>query len=96
MRVCVKPQASPNKQFCLFTKKDSTDAEQMVVNAKEKYRKTARKAKQYPEIIYGGMFSAAFQEYAEANIFLILVKEEQVSYTSRNKRAPSRLCAGFS
>jgi translin len=34
-------------------------------------------AKDYPDIIYGGMFSAALQEYAEANIFLSLIKESR-------------------
>src|SRR5208283_5935627 len=34
-------------------------------------------SKEYPEIIYGGMFSAALQEYSEARIFLILVKESR-------------------
>ena len=34
-------------------------------------------AKEYPEIIYGGMFSAALQEYAEANIFIKLVEESR-------------------
>jgi translin len=51
-------------------------------------RKLAEKAKQifselndlsvtHPSIIYGGMFSAALQEYAEANIFLTLVSESR-------------------
>ena len=32
-------------------------------------------ADECPEIIYGGMFSAALQEYSEASIFLMLIKE---------------------
>ena len=31
----------------------------------------------HPHLIYGGMFDAASQEYAEANIFLTLVKESK-------------------
>ncbi len=34
-------------------------------------------AKEYPSIIYGGMFSAALQEYAEANIFVKLIDESR-------------------
>ena len=34
-------------------------------------------AKEYPEIIYGGMFSAALQEYAEARIFIKLVEKSR-------------------
>ena len=34
-------------------------------------------AETYPEIIYGSMFSAALQEYAEANIFLKLIEESR-------------------
>jgi translin len=44
---------------------------------REKIESLQDKAKQYPEIIYGGMLSAAFQEYSEANIFLILGKEDR-------------------
>jgi translin len=34
-------------------------------------------AKEYPYIIYGGMFSSAMQEYAEANIFITLIEESR-------------------
>ena len=47
----------------------------MIANAKERILNVQELAKQYPEIIYGGMLSAVFQEYAEANIFLTLVEE---------------------
>jgi translin len=53
------------------------DAEKMVADAKEKIVNLQTQAKQYPEIIYGGMLSAAFQEYSEANIFLVLVREDR-------------------
>jgi translin len=61
----------------LIHQKKFEDAEKMVESAKEKILNIQNQAKQYPEIIYGGMFSAAFQEYSEANIFLKLVKEAQ-------------------
>jgi translin len=61
----------------LIHQKKFEDAEKMVESAKEKIVNLQNQAKQYPEIIYGGMLSAAFQEYSEANIFLKLVKESQ-------------------
>ena len=59
----------------LIHQKKLDDAEKMVNIAKEKIAGLQTQAKQYPEIIYGGMLSAALQEYSEANIFLVLVKE---------------------
>ena len=50
----------------------------MVTCAKEKIVSLQTQAKQYPEIIYGGMLSAALQEYSEANIFLVLVTEGRI------------------
>lgn len=57
-------------------------------NRLKEARKLAERAKQiisklndlsatHPSTIYGGMFSAALQEYAEANIFLTLVSESR-------------------
>jgi len=57
-------------------------------NRLKEARKLAERAKQitsklndlsatHPSIIYGGMFSAALQEYAEANVFLTLVSESR-------------------
>ncbi len=51
-------------------KKALTDAKDLVVNLKTL-------ADECPEIVYGGMFSAALQEYSEANIFLTLVEESR-------------------
>ena len=61
----------------LIHQKRLTEASEMVMCAKEKIVNLQEQAKQYPEIIYGGMLSAAFQEYSEANIFLTLVKEDR-------------------
>jgi translin len=61
----------------LIHQKRLTDASEMVTCAKEKIVNLQEQAKQYPEIIYGGMLSAALQEYSEANIFLTLVKEDR-------------------
>ncbi|HLN88944.1 MAG TPA: hypothetical protein VK253_02655, partial [Candidatus Binatia bacterium] len=64
------------------------EAEKMVANAKEKILNLQELASQYPEIIYGGMLSAAFQEYSEANIFLTLVTKGRF-VTSAEINVPS-------
>jgi translin len=73
-------------------KRELTQKQKMREDAQEKMRKTTslskqaillshqkrlEEAKEYPSIIYGGMFSAALQEYAEANIFIKLIEELQ-------------------
>lgn len=74
----MRKATSLSKQaILLIHQKRLPDAEQMVVNAKEIISSLQAKAEECPEIIYGGMFSAALQEYAEANILLILVKENR-------------------
>ena len=74
----MRKATSLSKQaILLIHQKRFDDAEKMVANAREKILSLQELAKQYPEIIYGGMLSAAFQEYSEANIFLVLVKEER-------------------
>ncbi len=93
----MRKATSLSKQaILLIHQKRLSDAEQMVANAKEIISSLQTKAEECPAIIYGGMFSAALQEYAEANILLILVKENRFLTPCRNKRTPSRLRLGFS
>jgi translin len=74
----MRKATSLSKQaILLIHQKRLEDAAAMVKCAKEKIVNLQTQAKQYPEIIYGGMLSAAFQEYSEANIFLVLVKEDR-------------------
>jgi translin len=74
----MRKATSLSKQaILLIHQKRFNDAEKMVESAREKIISLQDQAKQYPEIIYGGMLSAAFQEYSEANIFMILVKEDR-------------------
>ena len=75
MKACVKPQASQNKQYFLVHQKKQDEAQKMVKEATQKIASLQECAKEYPEIIYGGMFSAALQEYSEANIFLTRIIE---------------------
>ena len=72
----MRKATSLSKQaILLIHQKKYGDAEKMVATAKEKISSLQDLAKEYPEIIYGGMFSATLQEYSEANIFLTLIKE---------------------
>jgi len=74
----MRKATSLSKQaILLIHQKKYADAETLVESAKEKISKLQDLAKQYPEIIYGGMFSAALQEHSEARIFLTLIKESR-------------------
>ena len=74
----MRKTTSLSKQaILLIHQKRFSDAQEMVASAKEKIVNLQTQAKQYPEIIYGGMLSAAFQEFSEANIFLVLVRENR-------------------
>ena len=74
----MRKATSLSKQaILLIHQKKYAEAEEFIENAKEKISSLQVLSKEYPEIIYGGMFSAALQEYSEARIFLILVKESR-------------------
>jgi translin len=72
----MRKATSLSKQaILLIHQKKYMEAEKMMRAAKEKIVALQKFAKQYPDIIYGGMFSATLQEYTEARIFLTLIKE---------------------
>lgn len=72
----MRKATSLSKQaILLIHQKKQPEAEKMVRDATKKITNLQKLAKQYPDIIYCGMFSDALQEYAEANIFLTLIKE---------------------
>jgi translin len=74
----MRKATSLSKQaILLIHQKRLTDAEKMVNNAKELITKLQAQTANFPDLIYGGMMSAAQQEYAEANILLTLVKEDR-------------------
>jgi len=64
------------------------EAEKLIEKAKELILRLHAMAKEYPSIIYGGMFSAALQEYSEAAIFLTLAKETRFA-TPKELGVPS-------
>jgi translin len=72
----MRKATSLSKQaILLIHQKKYPEAEKMLADAKEKIVSIQKLADEFPEIVYGGMFSAALQEYSEANIFSVLVKE---------------------
>ena len=74
----MRKATSLSKQAILLShQKKYVEAESFIKNAKEKISELQVLSVQYPEIVYGGMFSAALQEYSEARIFLNLVKESR-------------------
>lgn len=72
----MRKATSLSKQaILLIHQKKYEQAEKYIEEAKEKISGLQALSKDYPDIIYGGMFSAALQEYSEAQIFSTLVKE---------------------
>ena len=61
----------------LIHQKRMDEAKKHVEHAREIISGLQELAGKYPDIIYGGMFSAALQEYSEANIFLKLIEESR-------------------
>ncbi len=72
----MRKATSLSKQaILLIHQKKYSEAENFIANATERISNLQEVAKNYPDIVYGGMFSAALQEYSEACIILTLVKE---------------------
>lgn len=72
----MRKATSLSKQSILLVhQKRTEEARQLVGKAGEIIVNLKKTSTIYPEIIYTGMFSAALQEYAEANIFLHLINE---------------------
>jgi len=68
--------------------KKQEEADKLIEKAKELILRLHTMAKEYPSIIYGGMFSAALQEYSEAAIFLTLAEETRFA-TPKELGVPS-------
>jgi translin len=74
----MRKATSLSKQaILLIHQKRFAEAKKTVENAREIISSLKGLAEECPEIVYGGMFSAALQEYSEANIFLRLVEESK-------------------
>ena len=72
----MRKATSLSKQAILLVhQKKQEEAKKLVENAKKLISELQGSAKEHPSIIYSGMFSAALQEYSEANILLGLIQE---------------------
>ena len=69
---------SLSKQAILFIhQKKHKEAKKLIENSKKIIFRLQTLAEENPDVIYSGMFSAALQEYAEANIFLGLIQNSR-------------------
>ena len=74
----MRKATSLSKQaILLLHQKRQKEAEKLVRKAKEIISKLNDASTSYPDIIYGGLFNAALQEYSEANILLRLIEESR-------------------
>lgn len=74
----MRKTTSLSKQAILrIHQKKFEEAKKLIQTATEAISRLQGLAEAYPEIIHGGTFSAALQEYAEANIFLKLIEESR-------------------
>jgi len=74
----MRKATSLSKQaILLIHQKKYGEADKYLAEAEDKISSLQKLSEKYPDIIYGGMFSAALQEYSEARIFRSLVKESR-------------------
>jgi len=69
-----KATSFSKQSILLIHQKRWKEAEKLIERATEKLSKLHDTSATYPDVIYGGMYSAALQEYSEARIFLKLVR----------------------
>jgi len=80
---CMRKAATLSKQsILLLHQKRFDNAQKMLNDAKKIIINLQKQAKEYPEIIYSGMFSATLQEYSEAHILLTLIKDARFTAPS--------------
>jgi translin len=72
-----KIAASSKQAILLIHQKRFKEAEKLVEKAKKTISEINGLSTDYPEIIYSGSFSAARQEFSEANIFLKSIEESR-------------------
>jgi translin len=63
----------------LIHKSNLDEAEKKLTEAKTTFSEAINLSKDNPELIYSGLADTAFEEYAEANIILLLVREQRFS-----------------
>ncbi|MGF3521544.1 MAG: hypothetical protein ACQXXJ_00415 [Candidatus Bathyarchaeia archaeon] len=74
----MRKATSFSKQAILRShQKKLKEAKEQLENAKQLINLLEEQAQKHPAMVYGGMFTAALQEYAEASIFVKLIEETQ-------------------
>jgi translin len=74
----MRKTTSLSKQAILYIhQKKMGEAKKLIEKAKEIILNLSKTSEAYPEIVHGGLFDAARQEYSEANIFLKLIEESR-------------------
>jgi translin len=74
----MRKTTSLSKQAILLSHQDRMEeANKQLATATNLIAQLKEVSKEYPAIIYGGMFSAALQEYSEACIFITLIEKAQ-------------------
>jgi translin len=74
----MRKATSLSKQAILLSHQQRSDeAHKQLEKAQEVITYLKGLANEYPSMIYGGMFSAALQEYSEACIFVKLIEEDR-------------------
>lgn len=72
-----KATSLSKQSILLIHQKKVSEAKKQIVRAREIISKLNEVSVKYPDVIYSGLFSAARQEYSEANIFLYSVEESR-------------------
>lgn len=70
-----KATSLSKEAILLIHQSKKKQAQQLLAKAKNLINELNTTGKEHPEIIYSGLYDAACQEYAEANIFLKLTEE---------------------
>lgn len=74
----MRKATSLSKQAILMIhQKRMKEAKTLIAKATNIISKLNKASGEYPEIVYGGLFNAALQEYSEANILLRLAEESR-------------------
>ncbi len=74
-----KATSLSKRSILLMHQKRKKEAKEVLEEARRIITKLNETSTAYPEIIYTGLFSAARQEYAEANIFLHLTEDARIA-----------------
>jgi translin len=92
----MRKATSLSKQSILFIhEKKLREAKKLIEKAKEIILSLDKTSEAYPEIVHGGLFEAARQEYSEANILLSLTEQSRFTTPSEIGVPPTDYVLGL-